>query len=110
MGGIQGFWVVQYEGVRGEGGGVMTILNDRLYGGDSGFIYLGSYTLTDGRFSARVTVRNFLPGVPNDLGIQGDFDLEIEGRWIDQEIRATATPVGLEVAGLAIKLTRCARF
>jgi hypothetical protein len=107
---VEGFWVVQYEGVRGAGGGVLTLLNGRLYGGDSGFTYIGSYKVADGLFVASAHVRNFLPGVPNDLGIEGDFDLSITGNVGDHEIYATAVPVGKDIVGLAVKLTKFASF
>jgi hypothetical protein len=72
---VEGFWIVQFEGVQGNGGGVVIFLKGHVLGGDSGFIYTGTYETDEKTLSGRVLVHNFLPGVPSVLGIQGDVEL-----------------------------------
>ena len=61
---IEGFWIVQYEGVKGNGGGVAVFMKGHVLGGDTGFIYTGTYETRERQLSAHIKVRNFLPEVP----------------------------------------------
>jgi hypothetical protein len=103
---VEGFWIVQYEGVQGNGGGVAVFMKGRILGGDTGFLYTGTYQTDEETISARLTVRNFLPEVPSVLGVQGDFELLLKGNVGPQSIRASATLIGQEGAGIIVKLTR----
>ncbi len=55
-------------------------------------------------------VRNFLPGVGNVLGVQGDFDLELAGTVHGETIQGTAKLVRPAGIGIAVKLTRRANL
>jgi len=103
---FEGFWIVQYEGLRGNGGGVVIFMRGRILGGDTGFIYVGTYQADERNISARVKVQNFLPEVPNVLGIVGDFELEITAAITGGTIKGAASLIGQEGAGLAIKMMR----
>jgi hypothetical protein len=107
---IDGFWILQIESVQGGGGGVVFFRNGKLFGGDNGYLYLGTYNLAGNTVTARVKVEQFLPGAPNLLGIEADYELDVEGKVESDVIRATGTPVGFEVTGLAFKLTRRAEL
>jgi type III secretion system (T3SS) negative regulator GrlR len=103
---VEGFWVVQYEGVQGNGGGVVVFTKGHVLGGDTGFVYTGTYQTDERTLTARVLVRNFLPEVPSVLGVQGDFELRLKGNVDGQVIKASATLVGQEGAGIVVKLMR----
>ena len=32
---VEGFWIVQFEGVQGNGGGVVFFIKSQVFGGDS---------------------------------------------------------------------------
>ena len=64
---VEGFWIVQYEGVAGNGGGVAVFIKGRVFGGDSGFVYTGTYNADEKSIAAKISVRNFLPDVPRSL-------------------------------------------
>ena len=103
---VEGFWIVQYEGVQGNGGGVVIFMKGHVLGGDTGFVYTGDYQTDERTITARVSVRNFLPDVPSVLGVKGDFELSLKGNVDGPVIRASATLVGQERAGIVVKLTR----
>lgn len=103
---VEGFWIVQYEGVAGNGGGVVMFMNSRVLGGDTGYVYTGTYKSDGNNVRARVNVRNFLPQVPSVLGYVGDFELQIAATVNGQNMRGTASLVGQDGAGIAVKLTR----
>jgi len=33
---VEGFWIVQFQGPQGNGGGVAVFVNGKVFGGDSG--------------------------------------------------------------------------
>jgi len=85
---VEGFWIVQYEGIQGNGGGVVVFLKGHVLGGDNGFIYTGRYKNDEKESSARVLIRNFLPEVASVLGVQGDFELILNGTATGQVIKS----------------------
>jgi T3SS negative regulator,GrlR len=103
---VEGFWIVQFEGVQGNGGGVVFFLKGRIFGGDSGFVYTGDYQTDEKTVTGRVKVRNFLPDVPSVLGVPGDFELSLKGKVSGNRIEGTASLVNQEVMGIVVKLTK----
>src|SRR5580658_7553248 len=65
---MEGFWTVQFTGVQGWGAGVLTLIGGRLFGGDSGFLYTGTYTEQGNALTARVHVKRYVAGIANVMG------------------------------------------
>ena len=108
---MEGFWIVQFEGMQGKGGGVAVFIKGQIFGGDSGATYMGTYHAEGRTLKARVHIHNFVPGVGSVMGIQGnDYDLEVVGTMDGDTIKASGSAVGLQVAGLAIRLTKAANL
>lgn len=107
---VEGFWIVQYEGLNGKGGGVAIFTRGQIFGGDSATTYIGKYQADDKTIKGRVSVHNFITGVVSATGIEGDYDLEITGTIEGEIIKATGSPVGFQAAGLALRLTRVANI
>jgi hypothetical protein len=107
---VEGFWIVQYEGLKDHGGGVAVFIRGSVLGGDSGTTYIGTYQTDEKTIKARIGIHNFLPGVVSAIGVEGDYDLEVIGTVEGDVIKATGTPVGHQVAGLALRLTRAANL
>jgi T3SS negative regulator,GrlR len=104
---VEGFYIVQYEGMAGNGGGVAVFVKGRIFGGDTGYTYVGDYKVSDTVVSAHVSVKNFLAGVPSVLGIAGDFELDIVGSIEGPVIKATGRlPKEKHAVGIALKLTK----
>lgn len=103
---LDGFWLVQYEGIQGGGGGVLFLTKGRVLGGDSGYAYFGTYKEENGSIRANVKVQNFLPGVSNVLGVIGDFELELNAKVEGDVARGTATLLQQRGIGIAVKLTK----
>ncbi len=103
---VEGFWIVQYEGMKGNGGGVAMFIKGKVFGGDTGYTYLGSYQTQGDVVKARVKVQNFLPDIPSVLGVVGDFELNIEGKIEGDVIKGTGSLANSAAVGIALKLTR----
>jgi hypothetical protein len=103
---VEGFWIVQYEGVQGNGGGVVFFIKGRVFGGDSGFVYTGTYQTDEKTITGSIKVHNFLPEVLSVFGIPGDYDLSLRGNVAGNIIKGKASLVGQEAMGIVVKLTK----
>lgn len=104
---VEGFWIVQFEGVQGNGGGVIVLLKNHVFGGDGSFTFTGTYETDEKAISGRVLVHNFLSGVASVLGVQGDVELVLKGAVNGTtNIKAVASVVNQGIAGLTLKLTK----
>ena len=107
---VEGFWIVQYEGMKGNGGGVVMFIKGKVFGGDTGYTYIGSYRTQGNSVKAEVAVRNFLPDIPSVLGVVGDFELNIEGKLEGDIIKGTGSLANSQAVGIALKLTKRANL
>jgi len=108
---LEGFWIVQFAGMEGKGGGVVLFERGKVFGGDSGFTYIGTCEEVDGKARAKVLVQNFDPLIGNVLGIKGDFWLHLElAPSGSNELRGQASTPAAPGFGLKVKLTRRARL
>lgn len=103
---IDGLWIVQYEGTAGGDGGVIVFVKGQVLGGDSAFVYTGTYQCDAATISARVLVRNFNPAIGNVLGIKGDFELTMQGTIRGGIIKGSASLVNQQGPGMVVKLTK----
>jgi hypothetical protein len=101
---MEGFWLVQFQGVQGFGGGAVTLIHGKVFGGDSGFLYTGSYTDQGGTLSAKIHVKRSFPGAQSVMG-KDQFDLELAGTLQGNVIAAKGTIPGTPLAFQA-KLTK----
>jgi hypothetical protein len=103
---IEGLWIVQYEGLQGNGAGVAVFVNGRILGGDSGYTYEGTYAVQNNIVAAHVHVSNFLPSIPSVLGVAGDFDLQIQAPLGGNVIQGTMALVSRPGMSIAVRLTK----
>jgi hypothetical protein len=103
---VDGFWIVQYEGLQGNDGGVAVLTKGQIFGGDNAYIYTGSYQVEQKSIRAQIKVRAFLPNVPNVLGVVGDYELSLTGVVEETIIKGKAALVGQPGAGIVVKLTK----
>jgi hypothetical protein len=101
---MEGFWLVQFSGVQGFGGGAVTLVRGRVFGGDSSFVYSGSYTDQGGAPNAKIHVRRAFPGAQSVMG-RDQFDLELTGAPQGNVIAAKGSIPGTNLAFQA-KLTK----
>src|SRR5260370_31052963 len=102
---VDGFWIVQFEGIQGGGGGVAVLTKGKVFGGDSAYTYSGTYQTDQNNLKASVAVKKFLPGIPNVLCVVGDFYLNLTGT-VDGDIVKWKTPLAYQPgAGIFLKPT-----
>jgi hypothetical protein len=103
---VEGFWIVQFEGVQGNGGGVVFFIKGRIFGGDSGWVYTGTYETDEKAITGHIKVRNFLPEVLSVVGIPGDFELNLNAKVVGQNMEGSASLVNQAAMGIVVKLTK----
>ena len=107
---IEGFWILRIDTPQVASGGVVVFLNGRIYGGDNGFTWVGSYAEDKSLIKGRVNVHNFDPSVPSVLGLFGDYDMHISGTVDGDTIKGTAMLANQPQHSLAIRLHKKANF
>lgn len=77
------------------GSGVISFSDGKVFGGDSGFFYQGSYTQdANGNMSATVDVKNYNPGVASIFGGTGPITLQLSGQIQQPSSRITGNIAG----------------
>jgi hypothetical protein len=105
-----GLWTVEFGGSEGRfGSGVMVFDQGRLWGGDSGYYYSGTYSCSnDTDFSIVFEATSFVDGVESIFRtLDRDPTLNLVGSMVDPtHATAQGCPVGMSNLRLGVKLTK----
>ncbi len=74
-----GEYAAWFKTPRGEGTGILLLLNGKITGGDSVLTYSGSYEVDQDRFTAVVSTRRHAAGQPTLFGID-EVQIELAGK------------------------------
>jgi hypothetical protein len=107
---VDGFWTVQFTGAEVYGSGVAVLANGKLFGGESGFYYIGSYEADGKVLKARVMIRNFDPAVQSGFGIVGDYEMDVSAVLEGENMTGTAMITNQPQHSLGIRLTKKANL
>ncbi len=103
---IDGFWTAKFTSEQISGSGVVVFVNGKVFGGETGFYYLGTYDADDRVLKARIVVRNFDPNMPSGFGIPGDYKIEVSAMLQGEVMAGTAVVTGFPQYSLGIRLTK----
>jgi T3SS negative regulator,GrlR len=108
---LDGLWIVQFTAKDIFGSGVVVFSGGKLFGGETGFYYVGSYE-SDGKVvQARVMVRNFDPSIPSGFGIPvSDYEMDVSATLQGYTMTGTAMIVNQPQYSLGIRLTKKANL
>lgn len=89
----EGLYKVQFQTGLGAGYGVVYAKDGKLYGGDSGLYYIGSYTESAGNLEAKVSTNRHAPNgiVPMSVFGVDKVDITLTGRVAGDTISTTGT-------------------
>jgi hypothetical protein len=80
---LEALYVVEFGDVAGRGyrnGGTAVFETGRIFGGDSGYYYLGTYTIDKDQLSARARIVKHNPSWVNAFGdASDDFEITVIG-------------------------------
>ena len=94
---IEALWALHYfDGGAETSSGTVTMLNGRLFGGDSFFFYLGRYKLRDARLEGEARIRHYNGQNWTAFGMRAEKPLRIrfEGEAREDEIAGTLSLLG----------------
>ena len=98
---------VQFGDVAGPGyrnGGVAVLETNRVFGGDSGYYYLGTYAVKNDEITAKVHIVKHDPAWGNAFGDNSSkFEIDIMGQFQGQDVFGIMRRVGTQIT-LPIKL------
>ena len=103
---IDGFWTIKFQGPQFSEGGVAVFMNGKIFGGDSGYTYTGTYEENNNQIKARVLVQNFIPGRPNVMGRQGNFELDFTGSVNGNVVNGSGSIVGQQALKMNASMTK----
>jgi len=81
---LEGFWTVQFQTMASQGTGVVTLIDGKIFGGDAGYTYLGTYEENQDKVKARLEVRRYEDSVVSVFGTLVNFSLELNGRLVSK--------------------------
>ena len=114
MQGLEALYVVEFGDVAGidyRNGGVAVLETNRVFGGDSGYCYLGDYSIFGDRFAASVRITKHNPVWANVFGDDApEFDIHVLGIAKDDIIVATMERPDRPGLRLPLRLKRKARL
>ena len=76
---MSGLWIVRFSGPMGGGAGVVYFTDREVFGGDTGFKYIGSYESNGSSIVANLRITQHTPGTISVFGSTQSFDLKITG-------------------------------
>jgi T3SS negative regulator,GrlR len=77
---LEALWGLEFGSNLNDGGyGVVVLETGRVLGGDSSFIYVGSYELNNGVVTAQVKCTNDRKSLTSVFGDIAEFNLHLEG-------------------------------
>jgi hypothetical protein len=107
---LEGLWVLQILPPPVTTGGVVVFISDKVFGGDSGFMWVGSYR-SDGRtIKGRVHVQNFDPDIKSVFGVVGEYDMYFTGNINGDSITGTAMIANQPQHSIAIRIDKRANL
>ena len=85
-----GEYAAWFKTPRGEGTGILLLVNGKITGGDSVLTYSGSYQVDEDRFTAVVSTRRHAAGQPTLFGID-EVQIEVVGKSTGTTASCTGT-------------------
>jgi hypothetical protein len=102
---LSGLWSAQFEAQGNKGAGVAVFVGGKIFGGDSAFIWSGTFQEQGDRLIGDVHVKNFEPSIQSVFGVN-EYDLHIEGKIQGDKVTGVGTSPSLPGAELNMTLTK----
>ena len=103
---MDGFYSVHFTAGNGVGDGVVVLLKGKIYGGDSGYVYTGTYTQDGHSLRADVQVQQVVPGIPSVFGGFGNLTLSLSGKRTGDAIEGSGQLLGNPHVRMGFQLQR----
>lgn len=103
---LEGFWTVVFQASSDLGAGALTIIGNKVFGGDTSFTYVGTITASNGNVSGQVQVNRHSDFLPSVIPGLDNYILLLFGKVSGDSLTLTGTPKGQESLSMTIQGTR----
>jgi hypothetical protein len=104
---MNGFWTAKFVTPFGSGGGVAYFTANEVFGGDSGFTYLGTYQVNGAEIVAKLRIAPHFAGIPSVFGSTSQpFDLTITGSVQGNQMNGKGTASIAPGVSFQVNLTK----
>ena len=107
---IDGLWIISSEAANGMNGGVAVLINGKIFGGDSGFTWVGAYTRHENILKAHLKISNFDPNIKSIFGYINDYEMHFSGQLEDDVLIGTAVVANQPQHSIPLRLTKKAEL
>jgi len=107
---LEGFWILQIQTPQINTGGVMVLINGKIFGGDNGFSWVGTYAGDQRLIKGRITVHNFDPDIQSVLAVPGDYEMHFSGNVQGNSITGTAMIAGQPQHSVGLQMIKRANL
>lgn len=104
---FDGLWTVEFVSTRNMSGrGVLIINGSRILGGDAGYYYSGTCSITDNKIHATISVIKYDPNSISVFGDISNFELTIDGDIDEYRLDTVGKIVGNPQAQIKVVGTK----
>jgi len=107
---LAALWSVRFRSHMGiHGGGIVVIDDGKIFGGESGYVYLGSLRTERKQVVAKVRVTKYMTEARSIFGME-HFEMELTGRPDENHLRFEGFIVGSPARDISIDMVRRAEL
>jgi hypothetical protein len=103
---IDGLWTAKIQAGANSTSGVLVFTNERVLGGDSGFMWNGTFKVSGDSLKADIHVKNYDPSVPPRLFGATEYDVSMYGNIKSDTISATGSSPVYQGVSVSLVLTK----
>lgn len=96
---IEGLWTVEFQtNMGGAGHGGVAVLRDgKVAGGDSGYYYVGTYSVDDGNIRTVLEIKRYRAGHVSIFGPVDHVQLALSGKTDGSSMNVSGQVAGIQV-------------
>lgn len=104
---VEGFWILQIETPQFVSGGVVVFVGSKVFGGDNGFTWMGTYQESGNLIKARLAIHKFDATIQSIMvGVPDDYEMQFTGNVQGSVITGTAIITGQPQNSLGVRLSK----
>lgn len=104
---VEGFWILEIKTPQFISGGVVIFVGTKIFGGDNGFTWMGTFQESGNIVKARVAVHKFDATIQSVMGeMPDDYEMHFSGTVQGGTISGTAIVSNQPQHSLGILLTK----
>jgi T3SS negative regulator,GrlR len=101
---VNGIYRVIFRSAQDQGKGILVCLDGLITGGDSGFVYNGTFESQNNQITATVRIQNDNPSSPSVFNpFLNDFQLDLVGQATELQFTLKGSVAGQRALGIIVE-------